>query len=72
MRDRLPEMSDIYAFLLVAEELSFRKAADRLLIDQSVLSRRIRNFEERIGFSLFSAQPAMLSSLNLGASCCLG
>ena len=53
MRDRLPEMSDIHAFLLVAEELSFRKAADRLLIDQSVLSRRIRNFEERIGFSLF-------------------
>ena len=53
MRNRLPEMSDIQAFLLVAEELSFRKAADRLDIDQSVLSRRIRKFEARIGFSLF-------------------
>lgn len=53
MRDRLPEISDIHTFLLVAEELSFRKAADRLDMDQSVLSRRIRNFETRIGFPLF-------------------
>ena len=49
----LPDSRDLTAFLTVAEEMSFRKAADRLDIDQSVLSRRIRHLEEEIGFPLF-------------------
>ena len=49
----LPDSRDLTAFIAVAEEMSFRKAADRLDIDQSVLSRRIRQFEDAIGFQLF-------------------
>lgn len=38
---------------MVAEELNFRRAADRLGIDHSALSRRIRDLEHRIGFPVF-------------------
>jgi DNA-binding transcriptional LysR family regulator len=51
--DRLPEMDGLQSFLLVAEELSFRKAAERLNLDQSALSRRIKELEARIGVRLF-------------------
>jgi LysR family transcriptional regulator, benzoate and cis,cis-muconate-responsive activator of ben and cat genes len=48
----LPELEAIQSFLLVAEEGSFRKAAERLGIDQSALSRRIKDLEGRLGFEL--------------------
>lgn len=50
---KLPDLDSIAAFLTVAEELSFRRAAERLAIDQSALSRRIKELETRIGFQLF-------------------
>lgn len=40
-------------FAVVAEEMSFRKAAMRLSKDQSWLSRRIRSLEEYVGTLLF-------------------
>lgn len=49
---RRPELDQIVGFLAVAEELNFRRAADRLALDQSALSRRIKALEERIGFPL--------------------
>jgi DNA-binding transcriptional LysR family regulator len=48
----LPEIEAIQSFRLVAEELNFRRAADRLGIDHSALSRRIRDLERRLGFPL--------------------
>ncbi len=50
---RLPDTEQITAFLTVAEELSFKRAAERLFIDHSALSRRIKDLEQRIGFPLF-------------------
>jgi len=50
---RLPDLEQITAFLAVAEELSFRRAAERLAIDQSALSRRIKDLEYRVECQLF-------------------
>lgn len=41
------------AFCAVAEELSFARAAERLCTSQPPLSRRIRQFEQRVGTALF-------------------
>lgn len=39
-------------FIVVAEELSFRRGAERLNIDQSALTRRIQKLEHQLGFKL--------------------
>lgn len=49
---RLPELEQITAFLAVAEDLSFRRASERLGLDQSALSRRVKDLEARLGFQL--------------------
>ena len=47
------EFRHIKYFNAVAEELHFRKAAERLYISQPGLSRQIKQMEEFIGFQLF-------------------
>lgn len=42
----------LQSFLVVAEELNFRRAAERLALDQSALSRRIQKLEHALGFFL--------------------
>ncbi len=48
----LPNSRDIEAFNVVAVELSFRRAAERLSVDQSALSRRIKHLEDLLGYQL--------------------
>lgn len=43
----------IRSFFIVAEELNFRRSAERLHLDQSALTRRIQKLEQAVGFSLF-------------------
>ena len=45
-------IENVHSFVTLAQELSFRRAAERLHLDQSALSRRIQKLEVTLGFRL--------------------
>ena len=51
---RREDMADLTAFLAVAEERSFTRAAARLGMSQSALSQIVRRLEERLGLRLLT------------------
>lgn len=48
----IPSLENLQSFLAVAQDLNFRRAAERLHLDQSALSRRIQKLEQGLGFAL--------------------
>ena len=50
----LPEIRLLQAAIAVARELNFSRAADRLHIGQSTLSKQIYELESQLGFRLFN------------------
>ncbi|HXA26243.1 MAG TPA: LysR family transcriptional regulator [Acetobacteraceae bacterium] len=51
---RRENFNDLIAFLAVAKERSFTRAAARLGVSQSALSHTVRGFEERLGLRLLT------------------
>lgn len=47
-----PGLENIQTFLVLAQELNFRRTAERLNLDQSALTRRIQKLEQGLGFRL--------------------
>lgn len=47
------EIRQLKYFLVLADELHFRKAAEKLFIVQPALSKQIKNLEEELGITLF-------------------
>jgi DNA-binding transcriptional LysR family regulator len=59
-------VNDLLAFLAVARELSFTKAAAKLGVSQSALSNTIRGLETRLGIRLLSRSTRSVSTTQAG------
>ena len=60
-------LSNLYHFIIVAEEMSFTKAANRLFISQQAVSSHIKFLENELGVTLFNRKP-ILSLTPVGES----
>ena len=58
----------VSSFLVVAEELNFRRAAERLNLDQSALTRRIQKLEHAINVQLFERTTREVTLTQAGQS----
>lgn len=61
------ELRHLRHFIAVAEELNFRRAAERIHIDQTPLSRTIRDLEDQLGVQLLVRVPRRLRLTPAGA-----
>lgn len=62
------EMREIEAFLAVADELHFGRAAERLLITTGRVSQAVRSLEREVGAPLFERTSRRVALTPLGAS----
>src|SRR4051794_40504131 len=59
-------LNDLVAFLAVARERSFTRAAAKLGVSQSALSQTIRSLEERLGARLLTRTTRSVSPTDAG------
>src|SRR5437868_13577872 len=59
-------LNDLLAFLAVAQERSFTKAAAKLGVSQSALSHTIRGLEDRLGLRLLTRTTRSVAPTELG------
>ncbi len=58
----------LHSFLVVAEELNFRRSAELLNLDQSALTHRIQKLEHELGFKLLERTTREVSLTQAGQS----
>ena len=63
---RRENVNDLTAFIAVARERSFTKAAAKLQVSQSALSYTIRTLEERLGLRLLTRTTRSVSMTDAG------
>lgn len=61
-------LNDLMAFIVVAREKSFTKAAAHLGVSQSALSHTIRTLESRLGMKLLTRTTRSISLTDIGQS----
>src|SRR6202012_277884 len=59
-------LTDLTAFIVIAERLSFRAAASRLGVTASALSHSMRQLEERLGVRLLNRTTRSMSLTDAG------
>lgn len=62
----MESFNDLAAFVIVAKERSFTKAAAKLRVSPSALSQTIRNLEERLGLRLLTRTTRSVASTEAG------
>lgn len=60
------QLNDLLAFLVVARELSFTRAAAKLGVSQSALSHTVKGLEERLGLRLLTRTTRSVSTTEAG------
>ena len=63
---QVPSLENLQTFLALAQDLNFRRAAGRLHLDQSALSRRIQKLEQTLGFRLLDRTTREVSLTQAG------
>jgi DNA-binding transcriptional LysR family regulator len=62
------EFSELHAFVVLAGELHFRKASERLFLSQPALSKKIQRLEEKVKGALFVRSRRKVSLTDAGKS----
>jgi DNA-binding transcriptional LysR family regulator len=62
------EFSELHAFVVLAGELHFRKASERLFLSQPALSKRIQRLEEKVKGALFVRSRRKVALTDAGRS----
>ena len=59
-------VEQVRAFVVLAEELNFRRAAARLFVSQPTLSAQLRKLEQYLGVDLVERQPRRVTLTEMG------